>query len=254
MNAISIHRYFKFGTTVRFLQDVKTGFSVHGPGVVIANLDVLFREIEALPLPVTNRASAELRTFTDTLRALPEGTTLSADHAKELTQLISNLRMTLEAELKGSEAFVVAGKRLDTTKLLSDVGVLFAPGVFDALPETARYDFIEAGRCIAFERPTAAAFHLLRGSEGVLRSLYCSFVKRDRIDTMLWGPMAQALQKHRKAKAHDSLLRNLDNIRVSFRNPTQHPDKIYDIQEAQDLWGLCIEAVNRMTRVMGGGT
>jgi len=41
---------------------------------------------------------------------------------------------------------------------------------------------------------------------------------------------------------------HLDHIRRSFRNPTQHPDKIYDIQEAQDLFGLCVDAVNRMSR------
>lgn len=44
------------------------------------------------------------------------------------------------------------------------------------------------------------------------------------------------------------LLDNLDNIRVSFRNPTQHPEKRYDIDEAQDLFNLCIEVVNRMAK------
>jgi len=42
----------------------------------------------------------------------------------------------------------------------------------------------------------------------------------------------------------------LDNIRRSFRNPTQHPDKIYDIQEVQDLFGLCIDAINRMITLL----
>jgi hypothetical protein len=42
------------------------------------------------------------------------------------------------------------------------------------------------------------------------------------------------------------LLNNLDNIREHYRNPTQHPDKVYDINEVQDLFGLCIDAINRM--------
>lgn len=63
----------------------------------------------------------------------------------------------------------------------------------------------------------------------------------------MWGPMVTHLKK-RKAKPIPpaTLLNNLDNIRVSFRNPTQHPEKIYDIQEVQDLFGLCVDVVNRM--------
>lgn len=118
----------------------------------------------------------------------------------------------------------------------------------------AQYDFSEAGKCIAFERPTAAAFHLLRGTESELRELYCYFVKKNRIKPMLWGPMVQALLSHRRAKMNEALLKNLDNIRSSFRNPTQHPEKIYDIQEVQDLWGLCVEVVNKMSKIRSGGT
>ncbi|MCH8069815.1 MAG: hypothetical protein IID16_11195, partial [Candidatus Marinimicrobia bacterium] len=44
------------------------------------------------------------------------------------------------------------------------------------------------------------------------------------------------------------LLDTLDRIRINFRNPTSHPDKIYDIEEAQDLFGLCVDAINRMVK------
>jgi hypothetical protein len=33
-----------------------------------------------------------------------------------------------------------------------------------------------------------------------------------------------------------ALLDNLDGLRRNFRNPTQHPEKVYDIHEAQDLF------------------
>jgi hypothetical protein len=61
--------------------------------------------------------------------------------------------------------------------------------------------------------------------------------------------MVEHLRK-RRATLTRPLLDNLDNIRHSFRNPTQHPDKIYDIQEVQDLFGLCIDAVNRMVKIL----
>jgi hypothetical protein len=133
---------------------------------------------------------------------------------------------------------------------LENIGSLLAPGVYRKLPELARYDFAEAGKCIAFERPTAAAFHILRGTEGVLKHFYLTMIKRGRIKNLLWGPVVEDLRAHRKTQKHEVLYSNLDNIRRSFRNPTQHPDMTYDIHEVQDLLPLCIETINRMVKIM----
>ena len=59
---------------------------------------------------------------------------------------------------------------------------------------------------------------------------------------------AQPSLRQRRDAPSDELLENLDLIRRSFRNPTAHPEKSYDIDEAQDLFGLCIDVVNRMAR------
>jgi hypothetical protein len=117
------------------------------------------------------------------------------------------------------------------------------------LPTIARFDLDEAGKCIAFERPTAAAFHLLRATERVLVAFYEALARHKRAPRM-WGPMVTDLRKRKAAAQHEVLLNNLDNIRRSFRNPTQHPELTYDIHEVQDLWGLCIEAINRMVKVL----
>lgn len=76
---------------------------------------------------------------------------------------------------------------------------------------------------------------------------YHSIVKRKRMTIPLWGPTVDALKKRRNPPPVE-LLNNLDNIRRSFRNPTQHPEKIYDIQEVQDLFALCVDAIDRMIR------
>src|SRR5262249_30309736 len=146
-------------------------------------------------------------------------------------------------------AYVVTPKILDVQRLLGNVSILFAPGVFQKLPEIAKRDYSEAGKCIAFERPTAAAFHLLRGTESVLRAFYCHLAKRRRV-SMMWGPIVQDLQKRKRAAIHLDLLNHMDHIRTSFRNPTQHPEKVYDIHEAQDLWSLCVDATNRMAKAL----
>jgi hypothetical protein len=125
-----------------------------------------------------------------------------------------------------------------------------SPDVFSFLPEITQYDLNEAGKCIAFERPTAAAFHLLRGIEAVLRLFYCTLIRTRRVPTLVWGAMTQDLKQRTKTKRYTTLYNNLDNIRYSFRNPTQHPDAIYNIHEAQDLCPLCFEVITRMVRVL----
>ncbi len=249
MLAKSIHEYYYFGTVLRYLQDVRTGFHIHGKGYAIDNLDIFFSRLKDLDLQVTSRASYKLRAFLEALRIIPNGQTFSEEQAAELRSLMRDIRLTLEAELRGLEAYVITPKRLDVKRLVSDVSSLMAPRIYDQLPTVAKYDFSEAGKCIAFERPTAAAFQILRGTESVLRNFYCSLVKRNRCDLM-WGPMVGALRKKRTLSP-EALLQNLDNIRRLFRNPTMHPEKIFDIQEVQDLFALCVDVVNRMVTAKG---
>lgn len=251
MQSVPVYRFWQFGTNVRYLQDAREGFSIHGTGNVLKNIETLFQRLEELELRVTVRAAVSLKKFETEMKATPADAKLTAAQAMKLSSTIKALRQTLEAELKGINAYTISPKRLDIEKLTSDVSSLLAPGVYQTLSALAQYDLAEAAKCIAFERSTAAAFHLMRASEEVLRCYYCHFIRRDRINPMLWYPMVQALQNHRRAKVHDALHRNLDNIRLSFRNPTQHPDKVYDIQEAQDLLGLCVDVINRMQKVIG---
>jgi hypothetical protein len=44
------------------------------------------------------------------------------------------------------------------------------------------------------------------------------------------------------------LLDTLDNIRTNFRNPTNHPEKIFEIDKVQDLIFLCVDSINRMVK------
>ena len=118
------------------------------------------------------------------------------------------------------------------------------------MPEIAQEDFNSAGKCIAFEMPTAAAFHLLRGTEAVVGQFYRSVVKINRHKILLWGPMIQQMRDRSKPPPKE-ILDQLDSIRGNFRNPTQHPEKNYDIEEAQSLFGVCIDAVERMAKYKG---
>lgn len=253
MEKKSISGYFFFGTSVRFLQDVKAQYKyeIFGQGGILQNIDKCLNALDELGLEVTKIAAGELRKFRGKLVKISDKSSLlSEEQCGKLKQICDKLRLTLEAELQTLEAFIVTPKRFDTDKLLNDVGTLMSPGVFSALPEIPRYDLMEAGKCIAFERPTAAAFHLLRGTEAVLRHFYCTLIKRNRVSDLLWGNIVKDLRTRQKTKKYTTLYNNLDNIRLSYRNPTQHPDATYDIQGVQDLAPLCFEVITRMTKII----
>ena len=144
-------------------------------------------------------------------------------------------------------AFIVTPKRFELNNLLDQPSNLFGEGVYSRLPSLARFDFAQACRCISYGVATAAAFHLMRGTEGVLRFYYFNIVKKGRLKSPLWGTMIEHLRKRRDAPK-TSLIDHLDHIRTNFRNPTQHPDARYDLDEAQDLLSLSIDAVNRMVK------
>lgn len=115
------------------------------------------------------------------------------------------------------------------------------------MPKLTKYDLKEACICIALERPTAAAFHILRGTEEVLKKYHKKYFP-SKNTFLAWGPMTQQIKNYSGTKKIDmTLLGNLDHIRMNFRNPTQHPDKIYEIQEVQSLLSLCIDVTSRMS-------
>jgi hypothetical protein len=232
-----------FGTTLRYLQDVKEGYHVKSKGTVLDNIKAFLRNLDEFGLTVTRRAAYKLVDISKELEQLTEPA-LSADHAIRLCDIMDKMRPTLFAESGGMISYVVSERRFPIERLMDDPGHLFATGVFEKLPDIAQQDFSEAAKCLAFERSTAAAFHMLRGTESVLRYYYCEKVKRKRVDLM-WGPMIQTM-KSMPRRFPGPLLNHLDHIRVSFRNPTAHPEKSYDIDESQDLFSICIEVANRM--------
>lgn len=124
---------------------------------------------------------------------------------------------------------------------------MFKSGVYDSLSEMARFDISSACRCLLFGEATAAAFHILRATEEVLRCYYFHYKKTKRLENPMWGPMTTELRNKSRNKPPTIILDSLDMVRKSYRNPTQHPNLIYDIESSQDLIGVCIDLVNKMS-------
>lgn len=258
MEKRSTSHYVFIGTAVRYLLDSSVGQRIHEPGGILENISLLSTQLEDAEFHVSHRLMAGLLQQQRAWATEAEGhedddawastRALTSDEQAKVMRDAGILRETILAEAEGQVAFIAADGRYAVSKLLNNVGELMGAGVYDRLPELAQYDFQQAGRAIAFDLPTAAAFHLLRGTEAVLRSFYQRTVKRDRIpEPRMWAAMVADMRR-RKNSPPDVLLTNLDSLRAHFRNPTQHPEKVYDIDEAQDLMSLSFDAIARMVR------
>jgi len=242
-----IYSYYAFGYNYYLLRFSTKAIAVRGEDSLASRIDDFFEKLRELDLRVTEAAAIDLTKIRSGLNELDEKTVVTAELVEQVTNAVNKLDTTLDAELGLRSAFIVTPKRFPLEYLLGSTRHLFAADVFDHLPDICKFDFSEACRSIAFGLPTASAFHLMRGTEGVLRFYYCSIVKRNRIEKQMWGEVITELKKRRDAPPRP-LLDSLDNIRVNFRNPTQHPEARYDIDEAQDLLALSIDIVNRMIR------
>jgi len=251
-----IYDLIYLGTSVRYLETCTASYIIWGDGFVDYNITKTLSEISAVGLPVTEATTPGLRNLQAKLRAeTPDDShnppidraTLGKEYATELKKSADRIRTVLDSETLTILTYIVRGTRHDPSKLLGDIGSLMAPGIFGKLPELVKFDLREAGSCLAFDRPTAAAFHLMRAVEGELRLFYSAWVKQKRIaEPRMWGPMTD----HMRTRSNHPpilVLVNLDYVRRNFRNPTQHPDKVYEMDEALDLFAVVCEAITRMT-------
>jgi hypothetical protein len=258
MEKRSTAAYVWIGTAVRYLQDSREHARIFGRARLEGNIDDLLVSLERAEFFVSLRLAAPLAEMVEGWRAefeehdgdeeWAESRRLTTDEATRLLRTAGTLRDAVVAEAAGQVAYVASDGRYLVAKLLEDIGALMGQGVYEKLPDLAKFDFEEAGKAIAFDLPTAAAFHLLRGTEAVLRDFYMKVVKRDRIpEPRMWAAIVADLRKRRSAPPA-MLLNNLDSLRAHYRNPTQHPEKTYDLDEAQDLLALAFDAVGRMVR------
>lgn len=167
--------------------------------------------------------------------------------------IITNLEgadKTLDAELNTISAYYInSSKRIDNDILENNIYKLFASTVFGHLPEIAKYDFDEAGKCLLLNRFTACAFHTLRGTEDVLKFYYEKLLDTSAKESQTWWNFYEEIDKFNneaKLKISEELLTNLNNLRKFYTNKTQHPQMIYNIDDVQDLLFNCIKTINEM--------
>jgi hypothetical protein len=165
--------------------------------------------------------------------------------AFEITNALQVFDNNLAAELGMQDTYVVSRKGIySTSELIERADNLFSENVRAQLPEDAKRDINEAGRCLAFDLPTAAGMHILRALEAVmLEYLKKRNAKPLKDSQRNWG---QYVAKLREADADQKVVSALDQIRELHRNPTMHPEVFLSTDEALALLGLAQSAILAM--------
>ena len=248
MKTKNINDYVSFGRGINYLRFVSLGVPYHPKNFVKDSFEKLIRNIDELNLEVTSKVDwfREIKEYKERLDKTSSDFKLERKDVKKIFNLMNKIERVISAELQGRIVFVITEKRIKVEKLLDEIKDLFAQNIFNELPDLPRFDFKEGGKCIAFERSTAGAFHILRGMEGIVRWFFDKFTSSSGCKDD-WANIVKNL-KSLSVPPPSEILDQLDAIRVNYRNPTAHPELTYTNDEVQDLLSECIAVVNRIVK------
>jgi hypothetical protein len=247
--------YITLGGRIRYLAGRVKGNRMLGDNFILSNLLWLRRTLETMGFTVScNLFDTTLKGVVKQYEALEvnsvaiERERLSAQQAEALTKAMLHIETTVLSEAKIRIIALPDAHRFAPDDLLYNPGKILGEGIYELLSPLAQNDISFSCRCIAFECPTAAAFHMLRAVEECVRVLYKGYFPKGD-DCRLWEVLTYDLQtKPRKPNPDETLLSQMDHTRLRFKNPTDHPDKQYGLEEAEDLLHISIDIINRCMR------
>jgi len=176
MEQVKIYDYYSFGFnyTILLIDRKKSSNKV-----CFDDLERHINFIKTLDLRVS-LSCIEMLTLDDDLEILKKLATNLETSSKDIdpalwdkiVEKLKKIDTALDGELNIKIAYLLDEKRFSNEILLNNINKLFSPKTFLLLSTIAQYDFEESGKCLAFDRYTACAFHALRGTEAVLKIYY----------------------------------------------------------------------------------
>ena len=168
-----------------------------------------------------------------------------------LTTQARDFETILGAELQWGQLFLVQPKGGYELLQLTENGIVIFPATLAEKVPEAIQDANEAARCIAFELPTAAAFHLHRLHELVLRRFYDSVTGgKPRPEKRNIGAYLDAM-KGARVRDQKLLFSALAGLKDFHRNPVLHPDhRLDNVEEALALLGIINTVITYMLKAI----
>ena len=201
------------------------------------------REIEELELKYWNLIGNALHIHDDAARH-----ELYTRWLRRTSELVAEFDETLRHEIDRINAFVTTDKGSHDIEILAErAHEGFEADVRKYLPDTAIYDFKEAGKCYLFDLYTAMGYHILRGVEAVaLKYLETAKGAPYTGDPGL-GQYIGALRA-KVLNVPPRIIQRLDELREFERNPIAHPEFIVGADDALSMYNCSQGIVPLMTK------
>ncbi len=256
MQRVDENLFYRLGATLHPLAEIKTGTSLREVFLPLIQAQTELKSfLNDRTVPLVKSKSAGLKLLaeiTKLLRALPkdrepQGQEKELDHGMvfSLTNAIREFETILSAEVQALDAYLVPRKGIySTPDLIERAEHLLPESVRNNVPGEALADLRQAGRCLAFDIPTAAGIHILRAVEAVIREYYTVVMKtRPKPVSRDWGAYLRALKR---SDADPKILAVLEQVRLLHRNPMIHPEEVLTLEEATILLGIAHSAIAAM--------
>lgn len=173
---------------------------------------------------------------------------------KKVNGEIRKLLTTFEAEILNKNAFVVKEKKINLEFLIDDQIKLFNDeNVLLEAPFDVQFNLIESANCLAFERHTASAFHILLATEGYVKFFNDNFFESENEDDdnlTFYNLINKTEIILANLKYDNELVSFLHIIRKYYRNQSQHSNRKFTENEATDLFSLCLKVMNELYNII----
>jgi hypothetical protein len=252
MKLTTPNNLIELGLLIRSATNMVSGDAADGDGGVCSVLTRLGDNLQKNNFPVTSehfhRFIAPIgEKLKSEIANSDQGTfALRLIDAQALSTELSALERMISAEAVLRTVCIPVDARFKSNTLLHTPTTLLRAGIYERMSKLAQTDYHEGCKALSLGCCTASAFHVLRCVEEGVRALYRSHFPRGD-SSRAWGVLTNELKrKNRNPKPTDLLMAQLDLVRQKFRNPTQHPEKEYDLDEASDLLFSSLELFGRI--------
>jgi hypothetical protein len=272
MNKVNQYLFYEFGAALRPLRDLTESQTYMSAIFTVIRAQMALRKLLAetshVPLRLSKSAANSLDSALDELIDVPkkkeaaEGEQpeydweqkIDAGKTKKVLKKLDELETVFSMEAVGLDVYAVTQKAGYSTDTLVQHGEEIIPEeIRDYMPEYALKELHEAGRCLVFDLPTAAGFHMMRSVESVLHS-YWDVISggkpRPTLQNGADAPMGTYINQVENEGADKIVTGVLKQIKDLHRNPLMHPDAVLNINEAIVLLGVVSSAIMAMAEEM----
>lgn len=245
LRSVNENNFFQFGAMLRPLQSIKAQAKLSDVFFILYNAKTWlewFLSDKVVPLSVCKGSGykllSELNAIVDKYpNKLTPQTELEFGQFFGITNGARDFETVFTAEIQTLDTYFISQTGIyKTSDLIEHAERIFPEAVLDVIPDHAIKDIRDCGKCLAFDLPTAAGFHMLRAAEALIREYMTVVIGAPpKLKSRNWGRYIDILEKH---GADQRILAALDQIREMHRNPIMHPEDFLSAEEAATLLGV----------------